>query len=118
MREPGFYWVLRTKWEVFEWDVDEGCWVKGDFYYHDAEFDEIDERRIVREFPGLVETSLGEWAKNNNDTYDKLLNEIKEAVENEDDFMEKIIEDDGLKELISKAIMMKAVQLATNKDNA
>jgi hypothetical protein len=50
MREPGFYWVRRNdNWTIYEWDDEDNNFVKGDFYYHDDEFDEIDERRIVRD---------------------------------------------------------------------
>ena len=47
MRENGYYWVLwGGDWCVLEWD---GVWNAPDRYeFNDDEFEEIDERRIVR----------------------------------------------------------------------
>ena len=54
MREPGFYWVGNNvgDWNVCEWII-ESCghsmWKDTRDEYHDSDFTEIDERRIVRE---------------------------------------------------------------------
>lgn len=46
-REPGVYWVLAfDSWGISLWSGT--CWLSG---LHDNDFEEIDERRIVREEP-------------------------------------------------------------------
>jgi hypothetical protein len=75
-REPGFYWVkhhFKQEWVIAEWFAEkpyEDALYWGlshdDRYYCDSEFDEIDERRIVREYPGLTEdekANIAEYVK-------------------------------------------------------
>ncbi len=49
-REKGWYWVLTKKskqWICYAWDG--SYWVHGFIDFTDEDFEEIDERRIIRE---------------------------------------------------------------------
>lgn len=53
MREEGYYWVKldhRTEWEIALWNK-EGYWSVPGFTMQKENFDEIDERRIIRPAP-------------------------------------------------------------------
>jgi hypothetical protein len=63
MREPGFYWVKRfDKWSIAEFDGE--SWTSTTYIdpIFDRDWQEIDERRIVRD--DRIQVSLGRYVNN------------------------------------------------------
>lgn len=59
-RESGYYWVnCKGEWIVAQWDKSMNWWVitGNERLFYDKDFDEIDERRIVREETTVIEMS-------------------------------------------------------------
>lgn len=75
-RESGYYWVkIKGEWIVAQWDKSMDWWVitGNEHLFYDSDFEEIDERRIVREENTGIELSEEEkqhWFKFNKKTFD------------------------------------------------
>ncbi len=88
-RESGYYWVkIKGEWIVAQWDKSMDWWVitGNEHLFYDSDFEEIDERRIVRvkHFENfIIEPYVPEISPYTDEEKEKLDNAVMQLIKDE-----------------------------------